>query len=92
MTVKEYVHFEISEEKPKTNVYQVLTNKKIIESGCLPHHILLGVIEWRASWRQYVFTPTLEVSTDWSLGCLAQITDFLRELKRNKKLVPKEFA
>ena len=85
---KEYIHFELAEEKPKTNVYHVLTNKTVIESGVLPHHVLLGTIQWSPTWRQYIYSSMSE--TDWSVGCLMQIVEFLNALKKNKKLIPNE--
>ena len=81
-----YIHFEVCEEKPKTNCYKVLTNRLIIESGVTPHPILLGLIEWYPTWRQYTFFPCED--TVWNSGCLTEIIDFLAELKVNKKLDP----
>jgi hypothetical protein len=86
---KEYIHFELVEEKPKTNVYAVLTNKLVIESGVTPHHEVLGEIRWSPTWRQYIFVP--ESETDWSLGCLTQVTDFLSLVNKSKKYVPPPF-
>lgn len=88
----EYMHFKILEEKPKTNVYSVLTNKTIIESGCLPHHITLGVILWEPRWRQYVFAPNPDQEPIFSVGCIMQIVNFLNELNKNHKLTPPSFA
>jgi hypothetical protein len=84
--MNQYIHFEIAEEKPKTNSYKVLTNRLVIESGVTPHPIQLGVIEWSPQWRQYAFFPSDE--TVWNNGCLTEILNFLNQLKTNKKLVP----
>ena len=85
-----YIHFELVEEKPKTNVYQVLTNKKVIESGVTPHFQTLGIIKWSPHWRQYVFCP--ECFTDWSRGCLDQVMVFLKLVNKNHKYIPEKYV
>lgn len=89
--MKEYIHFVLYEEKPKTNIYKVLTNKTIIESGVLPQHIILGDIRWHPTWRQYVWSPSGNFDDIFSAGCLMQIVDFLKTVNKNHKFVPKIF-
>lgn len=54
----------------KRKAYDVL-NKK----GGYP----LGFIEWYSTWRQYCFNP--EADTVFSLECLQDICDFIKEIK-----------
>ena len=71
---KKYIKFKLIEEKPKTNVYLV----------CKTDGNELGKIYWHCTWRQYVFEPYED--TIWSLGCLQHICEFLKGLKKDKKL------
>jgi hypothetical protein len=44
----------------------------------------LGVIEWWAYWKQYVFTP--DIDSIYSADCLGEIIKKLTELEGNKTL------
>jgi len=80
-----FIHFVKSrKQNPKTVIYDVLTNDKIIESGVTGHPILLGIIKWYANWRQYGFYP--ESGTVFEKTCLADISDFCIELNKRQRL------
>lgn len=82
----EYFHVDLAEKKPKTNVYRVLTNKTVIESGVLPHHILLGKIVWSPKWRQYVFRfVRAGYDVDMSRSCLRDVISFIQSLMDERK-------
>jgi hypothetical protein len=70
-TEYKYIHFLLSGQKTKTNVYSVLNNKS---NG------LLGTIQWHPAWRQYCFY-TEGYDCVFSDGCLADIIDFIKQLK-----------
>ena len=40
----------------------------------------LGIVEWERHWRQYVFNPS-STSIIFSVGCLLDIVDFIKQLK-----------
>lgn len=73
-----YIRFSLIEQKPKTAVYEVLS----ITQGT---H--LGMIAWYGPWRQYVFYPGPD--TIWSDGCLAEVREFLQELKKARENEPR---
>ena len=77
--MKSYIDYELIEEKPKTDVYQVYSRSSFDE---------LGIIKWYAPWRQYCFFP--EEGTVWSKGCLNEVNDlikkFMEEWKTRRKL------
>lgn len=87
-----YFHVNLVEKKRKTNVYDVLTNKTIIESGVLPRHILLGKITWSPDWRQYVFRFLgLEgYDVDMSRSCMRDVITFIQKLMDERKGVSKQ--
>lgn len=72
--MKKYVYFELTEKKPKTNVYHVRSKN---------NGTFLGAIYWHFPWRQYVFES--DSDTLWSRGCLQQVTDFLNQLMLERK-------
>jgi hypothetical protein len=43
----------------------------------------LGSIDWRGSWRQYVFRPA--ECTDWSKGCLLFVASFLEQVNKEHR-------
>lgn len=67
----EWLSFEITEKKPKTNVFSVLSKCSGIE---------LGRVKWHPSWRHYCFFPTIEEETVYSDRCLISIGEFLTDL------------
>jgi len=69
-----YIRFEVMEKKPKTNVYGIFS---------LSDESLLGQIYWYSPWRQYVFDSYSK--TIWNDGCLEEVTNFLKELKEERK-------
>jgi hypothetical protein len=68
-TIFKYIHFELEEEKQKTNVYYCRNNKS---------NEILGVVKWYGSWRQYSFFPFK--NTVFSTGCLNDIISFIKQL------------
>ena len=62
----EYVHFEKTEDKPKTSVWSCQNKKSNDE---------LGIVKWYAAWRGYCYFPTVQAV--YSAGCLADIQDFI---------------
>jgi len=65
---------EKEDKNKKTDVYSV----KNIKS-----QFVIGLIKWYPSWRQYCFFPSND--TLYSLGCLDNIVNFLRKLKRERE-------
>ena len=89
-TVRTFKHFHIDlvERKPATNVYNVLTNKKVpYESGViLEGYELLAKILWSPPWRQYVVRfVASDYDTDMSINCLQDMMDFTQELMNERK-------
>lgn len=41
--------------------------------------VVLGEIRWYGAWRQYCYFPTVQAV--YSKGCLADIIDFIKQLK-----------
>ncbi len=80
------LHFEVMEEKRKTNVYAVKANRTTIASGRPPRDEVLGVVMWEPRKRQYTFAPNSDAEPTFSADCLRQIINFLKELKKNPKL------
>lgn len=72
----EWLQFLITEHKPKTNVFAVM-------SKC--SDILLGVIKWHPAWRHYCFFPTIEEETVYSDRCLISIGEFITEINNLHK-------
>lgn len=73
-TIARYKYFSVEKTgtsaSGKTNIYSVVTH-----SGSV-----IGKIGWYSGWRQYVLCPSSP--TVWSAGCLADIQDCLRKLKK----------
>jgi len=68
-----HIKFNLIKRKSKTNVYAVY-NKK---SG-----VLLGIIKWYGSWRQYCFFPFDD--TIYSRGCMNDINNYINKLMKNR--------
>ncbi len=68
----EHIHFEKTEDKPKTSVWECRNNK----SGDL-----LGHVKYWPSWRQYCFLTSSEYGIILSVGCMADIQKFIERLK-----------
>ena len=68
----EFINFEQKpqSESRKTSVWSCKNNKSGAE---------LGEVRWYAPWRQYCFMPS--GPTVYSAGCLADIQDFIEQLK-----------
>lgn len=73
-----WLYFELTENKPKTKVFQVM-------SKC--SEIRLGIIKWFPKWRHYCFFPTMEEETVYSDRCLLSISEFITELNKEHKEV-----
>jgi hypothetical protein len=69
-----YIDFELVEQKPKTNVFDV-KNKH--------HGTKLGTVKWHSEWRQYAFFPEPEMV--FSQGCMEDITKFVNGLMEERK-------
>lgn len=70
-TVFPYITFSKAEKQPaKTYVWECKNNK----SGDL-----LGIVKWNCCWRKYCFFTA--VDSVYSIGCLQDITDFIKQLK-----------
>jgi hypothetical protein len=83
--IEKYLIYELTDHKPKTDVWSVLANEEpVIESGVLPHLPRLGEIKWYPSWRHYCFFP--ESDCVFSDRCLFSIYVFVLKLNRNHKL------
>lgn len=78
-----YFHVDLVERKSKTNVYDVLTNETLIESGVTPRHAFLGKILWSPTWRQYVFRfiASKGFDVDMSRSCNRDVNDFIALMK-----------
>ena len=78
-----HLSFEIIEEKPKTKVFEIISN---FDGNSL------GTIYWYPKWRQYVFQPIIleeNENTIWSNDCLRELLSFLDKLKEERKDVIK---
>ena len=80
---EKHIIFILSEQKTKTNVYEV----RNIHQQCQ-----IGIVRWFPSWRHYVFFP--ELHTVFSDRCMIKIGKFVLELNekhksQNKKSVMK---
>lgn len=73
-TEYKYIHFELKEVKPKTEVYSCKNSRSGEE---------LAFIAWYGPWRQYCFFPT--IAAVYSIGCLNDIEDFITQLKAKRK-------
>lgn len=73
-----YIEFELSENKPKTVVFDVVSKSDGDR---------LGQIKWYAHWRQYVYFP--DSQTIYSKGCMADINSFIEHLMNNQKEIAK---
>lgn len=79
--VMEHLKFEMVEQKPKTQVYSVVSTFDGTE---------LGKISWYGPWRNYCFFPTIELETVWSDDCTLQLHLFLKKLKDDRKVNKEE--
>ena len=68
-----YIDFVLTEEKPKTKVYEVRTKDGF----------RLGIIKWYPAWRHYCFFP--EPDTLHSDRCLLRIGIFIEKLNDEHK-------
>lgn len=73
--VTKYMTFKLIDKKPKTTVWAITNNK----SG-----VLLGIIEWYPSWRQYVFVP--KEPSCFNNECLRTTEDFITDLNKKQSL------
>lgn len=69
----QYIHFVKIEDKRKTSVWSCRNTKSDFE---------LGIIKWHPGWRQYCYFPAGPAV--YSAGCLADIQDFIGQLKSTK--------
>jgi hypothetical protein len=72
----EWLSFQLSERKPKTNVYDVVSKCSLC---------ILGVIKWYPQWRHYCFFPNTLIKTVYSDRCLLSISEFITKLSLEKK-------
>lgn len=76
--VARYDHFYMKrmprKKGRKTHKYDVINNNR---------DDLLGVIKWYSNWRQFcLFTHGGDII--WSEGCLADVQEFLNDLRTNR--------
>ena len=76
MTEDKWLEFVLTEEKPKTKVYSVIS--KCDSTG-------LGEIKWYPPWRHYGFFPTLKFQAVHSDRCLLSISEFVTKLNTEHK-------
>jgi len=75
-TEYEYLIFKQAPVKPNwTTTQWYCLNKK--------SSILLGLIKWESSWRQYCYYPQCDAV--YSAGCLNDISDFIKQLMNDRK-------
>lgn len=67
--------YDMTPQNRKTKIIHLISNGDV--------KILLGVIKWLGSWRQYCFFP--ETNTLYSNECLKDIKEFLEKLNKEKK-------
>ncbi len=72
--IKQWIYFLLTEEKPKTKVWEIRTIEK---------DDLLGYIKWYPRWRKYSFFPCN--NTVYENTCLHDIADFIKEQMRLRK-------
>lgn len=77
ITEYKYIYFMLIDQKPKTSVW-----------ACCSHSdkIRLGIVKWHGPWRQYCFWP--ESGTIFNSSCLADIQDFMGQLKAAQEEAP----
>lgn len=70
-----YIGFDdISPKARRTRLY-LCKNRR--------HNAALGIVQWNAPWRQYVFEPN--ECCIFSADCLADIQDFIGQLMAERK-------
>jgi len=75
---QKYIRFALSaEQKPKTQVWDVLTTS---------NGVLLGTIRWYGPWRQYCFMPETDAETVFSAGCLQDVEAHIRQLMNERRV------
>ena len=80
MTKNKYIEFKLLERKPKTSVYSVSNIKQVELDG-----LILGIIKWFPSWRQYCFFP--EADCVFNIHCLNDIKEFIQDLMDERMVV-----
>ena len=71
----QFIHFEQQFFPGRATTVWICRNNK--------SNISLGIVAWNGGWRQYCFYPEREMV--FSSGCLADIQDFIRQLKEERK-------
>jgi len=74
-TQYEYIHFTKIADRPKTSIWECSTR----------HGDVLGRVKWFSGWRQYAFFPTSGIESVFSVGCLADIQAFIKELSDTRQ-------
>ncbi|MFW9971723.1 MAG: hypothetical protein ACFFDF_16140 [Candidatus Odinarchaeota archaeon] len=69
-----YIEFREETPNPKTEVISVRSKN----SG-----VILGLIKWFGSWRQYCFYP--KDFTVFSRGCMKEIIDYINNLMEKRR-------
>ncbi len=72
-------HLNFMEKKSKTGKTQIITVLSMFDGTTL------GKIIWAGKWRQYVFTPSVELKTIWSHDCLADLRKFIIQLNKEQR-------
>ena len=59
----------------KTKVFEIRNEKDTF----------LGTVEWKNTWRQYIFTPPA-YTTIWARGCIKELYEFIERLMQERKV------
>lgn len=73
---EKYLEFVEMSSQHKTRFFEVWSKSS---------KILLGVIKWNISWRNYTFFPTIRIETVYSDRCMMRIGFFIQELNESHK-------
>lgn len=72
-------HLNFLEKLSKTGKTKVITILSMHDNTNL------GKIIWSGTWRQYVFSPNIEIETIWSHDCLEDLRNFIIVLNKEQK-------
>ncbi len=70
-TEYKFISFKMTDKKLRTTTWLCTNNRAGSE---------LRIIKWYGVWRQYCYFPTVQAV--YSKGCLEDIADFIKQLKK----------
>lgn len=73
-----FIHFVEIEKKAKTSVWSCRNNRSNEE---------LGTVYWYGAWRQYCFSPNIQMNIVYSKGCMDDIGHFISRLRRHHRFI-----